>query len=102
MQVEGRCVVKRLSMMRYPAVGRRLRRGQGARPEGSRLRSRLVLPCVRSDRSALNCVDEARHDGIAAHRFDEIGEANYRKTPALAEARYAPAHHNAAWGVGSA
>jgi len=50
----------------------------------------------------LNCVDEARHDGIAAHRFDEIGEANYRKTPALAEARYAPAHHNAAWGVGSA
>jgi hypothetical protein len=27
----------------------------------------------------LNCVDEARHGGIAAHRFDEIGEANYRK-----------------------
>ena len=33
----------------------------------------------------LNRVDEARHDGIAAHRFDEIGEANYRKTLALAE-----------------
>jgi len=37
----------------------------------------------------LNRVDEARHDGIAAHRFDEIGEANYRKALALAEPRYA-------------
>jgi hypothetical protein len=45
----------------------------------------------------LNCVDEARHDGIAALRFDEIGEANYRKTLALAEPRYAPARHIAAW-----
>jgi hypothetical protein len=42
-------------------------------------------------------VDEARHDGIAAHRFDEIGEADYRKALALAEPRYAPARHIAAW-----
>jgi len=42
-------------------------------------------------------VDEARHDGIAAHRFDEIDEANYRKALALAEPRYAPARHIAAW-----
>jgi hypothetical protein len=38
----------------------------------------------------LNCVDEARNDGIAAHRFDEIGEANYRKALALAEPRLRP------------
>jgi hypothetical protein len=45
----------------------------------------------------LNRVDAARHDGIAAHRFDEIGEANYRKALALAEPRHAPARHLAAW-----
>jgi hypothetical protein len=49
----------------------------------------------------LNRVDEARHDGIAAHRFDEIGEANYRKALALAEPRYAPARHIAAWVLAS-
>ena len=31
-----------------------------------------------------------RHDGIAAHRFDEIGEANYCKALALAEPRLRP------------
>jgi hypothetical protein len=49
----------------------------------------------------LNCVDEARHDCIAAHRFDEIGEANYRKALALAEPRYAPARHSTAWVLAS-
>jgi hypothetical protein len=46
----------------------------------------------------LNRVDEARQNGIAAHRFDEIGEANYRKALALAEPRYALA----AWMTASA
>ena len=88
-QVEDRCVVKRLSMMRYPAVGRRLRRGQGARPEAesSTLSAGTTMRSVGA--LLLNRVDEARHNGIAAHRFDEIGDANYRKALALAEPRYA-------------
>jgi hypothetical protein len=49
----------------------------------------------------LNRVDAARHDGIAAHRFDEIGEANYRKALALAEPRFAPARQIAAWVLAS-
>jgi len=48
-----------------------------------------------------NRVDEARHDGIAAHRFDELGEANYPKALALAEPRYAPTRHIAAWVLAS-
>jgi hypothetical protein len=34
---------------------------------------------------------------VGIHRFNEIGEANYRKALALAEPRYAPARHIAAW-----
>jgi len=82
----------------WPKAKSRSRRSAGG--ESSTLSAGTTM---RFGRTALllNRVDEARHHGIAAHRFDEIVEANYRKALALAEPRYAPARHIAAWVLAS-